>query len=70
MTALTKNIIIPLIAFISGGGLTQVTNSCVKLSDEVQEWVAVISQPSSEDNISDAKFLDKSDYFSKQSGKK
>ena len=36
----------------------------------VQEWVAVISQPSSEDNISDAKFLDKSDYFSNQSSKK
>ena len=40
------SLITGIIAFILGGGLTQLTNSCIKVSDEVQEWYAVISQPS------------------------
>ena len=44
------------------------------ISDELQEWFYMAkgetSSPSSEMNISDAKFLDKSDYFSNQSSKK
>ena len=44
------------------------------ISDELQEWFYMAkgetSKPSSEMNISDAKFTDKPDYFSKESSKK
>ena len=44
------------------------------ISDELQEWFYMAkgetSKPSSERNISDAKFSDKSDYFIQQASKK
>jgi len=44
------------------------------ISDELQEWFYMAkgetSKPSSLENVSDAKFIDKPDYFSQQSSKK
>jgi len=44
------------------------------ISDELQEWFYMAkgetSKPSSLENVSDAKYSDKSDYFPKQSSKK
>lgn len=39
------SVITGIIMFISGGGLTQLTNSCIKASNEAQEWVAMFRTP-------------------------